>query len=172
MNDENLLILFVSIYGNMQTQMEKVDMCDKNGIPKKPENLNEQDTVKLYEFIAEKLRGLSKEQIQAIATKFNDMVKTLLNEEQMVNNYLMAMMLYRNYFDDISGVFERSMHGGKVARQIEVFEKVYAKDEEQYRGIKKTTGRVVDNLWRILTDRPQLTDEIRDLKSKRYLRKK
>lgn len=170
MDKENLLILFVAIYGNMQTQMERVGLCDKFGVPKKAESLIEEDTVKLYNFVAGKLIGVKKDRLEVEAAKFNNMVKKLVNENQMVNNYLMAMMLFRNYFDDEASAFERNLHSGKIVRQIEVFEKVYLKDKEKYAGIKKTTARVVDNLWRILINRPQLTDEIRDLRSKRFLR--
>jgi len=170
MDKENLTILLVAIYGNMQTQMEKVELCNEYGVPRKPKTLNEEETIKLYGFISNKLRNLSRTQLQSKARLFNKMVKSLFNEEQLVNNYLMALMLYRAYLDDYASPMERNMHKNKVSSQIKVFEDIYAKNKKKYKDIQKVTSRVVDNLIRILTDRPQLTDEIRNLYSKRYLK--
>lgn len=172
MNKENLRILIVSIYGLMQTELDAVKLLSDNGAPKKSKHhdLIEEESLKIYHWLASKIVHLKDQELVFYAKKFNKIVESLVNEENLVNNYLMALMLLRNYFDEVANKPEQIIYKHKVARQIKVYEDVFSKDKEEYKGIQKVTSRVADNIWRVLNDQLQLSDEVRDARAKRFLK--
>lgn len=172
MDKENTRILLVAVYGNMQHIMNGVGLVSDKGAPlgAKSQNINETEGLDIYKYLGRKIQHLRKFELNFYADKFNEIVGNLINEENLVNNYLMAMMLLRNYLNEEAIPMERIMVGGKVDRQIGVFEKIFAGNKEEYKNIQKVTGRVADNMWRILNDRPQLSDEVRNARAKRFVR--
>ena len=172
MTKQNIEILLVAVYGNFQKHFHKIGLVDDTGtpIPKKKMNLDETRRVSLYDFVSYKLHSLSRIQLQSRADEFNDLVGKLINEEQLVDNYLMAIMLLRNYLDELAIPIERNAHINKINDVIKLFESMENTEENDFREIKKITARVTDNIWRILTGKAQLSDEIRDLRARRFVK--
>jgi len=55
----------------------------------------------------------------------------------------------------------------KVERTIDHYKNV---DVEGFKQVCTVTSRVADNMWRVFTGKAQLSDEIRDLRAKRFIR--
>lgn len=163
-------MLFVSIYGFFQLEMREVGLLDKQGRPTKDRKrpLDETESIDLYNEISQKVKNIPEGELKRLAGKVNEVVKNqLVNNKGKINNYLMALMLYRNWLDEIGSIFEQNRFLAKVNRQIAIYEKL---EGSNYAEIRKESYRVADNLYRIWTDKPQLDDELRDLRAKRFVR--
>ena len=170
MNKETLLKLYVGLYGFVQIEMREVGLLNEDASPKPTKHMNdiEKDGVAIYDHLCWKVKGLSVERLHEIAEFTNDIVRSLINEEQIINNYLLAMMLFRCYLDDEAPKYEQIKMLPKVNRSIRHYEQL---EGEQYKKIARTTHRCADNMWRVFTGKAQLSDAVRDAKASKYLRK-
>lgn len=163
--------IILSIYGRMQMELVAIELVDDlTGKPKpaKKLNLNEQDGLHIYKYLFSKIEYLTVDQVEKYSQRTNDILKKLLNDKEApVNNYLMSMMLYRNYLQDIAPKAEQIMLLPKVERSIQLFETF---ESDEYKQIRKNTGRATDNIWRTFIGRPQLSDEVRDARFKRIVK--
>lgn len=170
MKDEEYLKLMVCIYGMMQLELRAVDIVDDKGVPIKDKRrpLEEQESVDLYNEISYKLRALNQNQLKTTAQEVNKIVEgKLVNNKGKVNNYLLALMLYREYLDLIATTFERNRFMNKVGRQIRIYEEL---EGDEYKRTRRETYRVANNLFRIFIGRPQLDDDLRDKMMKRWMK--
>lgn len=167
MNEETLLKFYVSLYGRCQIEMAAVGLVDKNGVPKSTKGMSEteKDGIKIYDFLSYKVKGLTVEKLHELASYTNELMMKLLNENKYINNYLLGMMQYRLFLQDEASVYEKNLMLPKVERSIK-FYKTHVKDDD----IVRTTSRVADNIYRLFTDRLQLSDEVRDARAKRFIR--
>lgn len=163
--------ILLSIYGRMQEEMVAIGLVDnKTGrvLKVKKKNINEEDGVKIYEHIFSQINHLSVEQVGEYAQKTNDILNILLNDKEApINNYLLAMILYRNYLEEFANGYEKTLMEGKVRRSIELFESFTT---QEYKDIRKNTARAADNIYRVFTGRLQLSDEVRDARFKRIIK--
>lgn len=163
-------MLFVGIFGFFQLEMKEVNLVDDKGVPIKDRKrpLEEQETIDLYNDISYRLRGVHQGEITRLAGKVNEMVTgQLVNNKGLINNYLLALMMYREWLDEFGNRAEQIRFLGKVNRQIKIYEEL---EDERCKDIRKETYRVSNNIYRILTGRPQLTDEIRNLRARRFVK--
>lgn len=170
MEKDNYEMLFVAIYGFQQLEMRAVDLVDDKGVPTKDQKrpLEELETIDLYNEVSKRLKHLNQPQVQATAKKVNDIVMNqLVNNQSKINNYLLALMLFREWLDLEGTTFERNRFAGKVGRQIAIYE---ALEGEKYKDIRKETYRVANNLFRVFIGKPQLDDDLRDLMAKRWMK--
>lgn len=169
MNDKEKLDYKVGLYGRMQLEMINIGLLTADGAPKstKHMNENEEDAIKIYDHLSFDLKGVDAAVLNERASRTNEIAASLINEDTMINNYLLSMMLYRVYLQEIATKFERLMVLPKIERQIKIYEKL---DDDEYKKIRKTTGRVADNIWRVFTGKLQVSDEIRDLRANKFKR--
>jgi hypothetical protein len=165
---ERELEFIVGLYGRMQLELIEADILAKNGMPKgKQKELIYQDALAIYEGLAYKVKGLSAEQINDMAEYTNDVTKKLINEDTLINNYLLALMLYSLYLTEFGNRSEQITILPKVHRNITAHQELASDD---YKGVFKTTNRVADNMWRVFNNRLQLSDELRDKRANKILR--
>ncbi len=160
----------VGVYGMLQLAMQDVDLLDKHGRPytKKRKSPTETDALFLYWWVGEEIRDVSTGELRRMAKVTDNNVAKLLNKHTVVNNFLLGVMMLRLLVDD-SGKYEQTLLGGKINRVIDMADKAVSEDEFSPQ-IKRETARTSDNLYRIYTERPQLSDEVRDAKFKRIKR--
>jgi len=166
MTDE--IAYYSGIYGFLQLSMQDVGLLDKKGAPiKKKDRLpHEQDAFAIYNWVSYKLSNLSVGQLMGKAMVMDAAIKKLLNENKTVNNFLLGLLLLRAIVDD-GEKSNQILLSGKINRIIDVVDGAVS-DGEFNPEIKKTTARVADNLYRQFTGKAQLSDEIRDLRMKRF----
>lgn len=159
----------VSVYGRMQIEMIAIDLLTKDGVPKPTKHMNahEKDAIAIYNHISYEVKGISKTQLNEIAQFANDISKKLINDNTMINNYLLSLMLYRSYLQDEASKFEQGMLLPKVERQLKIYENL---EGDTYSEVRKTTSRVADNIWRVFIGKAQLSDEIRDIRANKFKR--
>jgi len=170
MDEVTKLKFLLGVYGSMQNELIFMDLVEEKGgkiIKVKKMTLSETDAIAIYKFIYNKVNHLSVAQVGEYAERTNEILKVLLNDKTLaINNFLLSMMLYRNYLDDIASTYEKNMMMPKVNRCIELFEGF--KDEE-YKMIRKNTARAADNIWKVWIGEQQLSDADRDARFKRIL---
>lgn len=169
MNEEQKLKFHVGIYGRMQIEMMAIDLVDDGGVPRPTKNMSatEKDGIAVYNHISYIVRGLSSKKLFELAQHTNEITKALINEEQLINNYLLSAMLYRLYLQEEASKAEQIMVLPKINRIIKMYEEL---DGDEYAKIRKTTSRVADNMFRVFTGKAQLSDEIRDLRANKFKR--
>jgi len=152
----------VGVYGRLQIELIEMNLINENGSPKKRKELKRTDPVLLdglyiYDSLANRVANLSTDEINSFANVTNEKVHKLFNENYQINNYILAMMLYRNFLQDFGTTFEKNLLLNKTIRNIDAFtESISDKD------LVKHTHRVADNLWRQFNGKAQLDDEIRN----------
>ena len=163
------LEFIVGIYGRSQIEMIAIDLLNDDGSPKPTKNMSadEKDAIAIYNHLSYKIKGIGSKKLNELGEYSNEVAKKLINEDTLVNNYLLAMMLYRTYLQDIVGRFERDKILPKVNRQVKVFEGL---EGSEFAKTRKTTARVADNIWRVFTGKAQLSDEVRDLRANKFIR--
>lgn len=169
MNKHILLKFLAGLYGFMQLELKDSKLVNKDGAPKPTKNMSllESDGIAIYKYLSGRVKHLDVRQIREYAEYTNAVTKKLINEEKLVNNYLLALMLYRSYLDELAPRDEQILMLAKVGRSIQHYELIKGK---KYSKIRKTTSRCADNIWRVFTGRAQLGDDVRDLLAKRYLK--
>lgn len=162
---------FVGIYGFMQLSMIDVGLLDNQGFPikKKKPTQTEQDAIWLYNWVSDKLRELNTAQLRSLGAETDKRVQKLISDHSVVNNYLLSIYLFREYVDNDADKFEQGLLRPKIDRIINLLDEAVT-DEEFDADIRRTTARTADNIYRQITERPQLSDEVRDAKFKRIRR--
>lgn len=166
----NEVEFIVGIYGRMQLEMLNIGLLhEEDASPKSMKYMDEheRDAIKIYDYLAQKVRHISAQRLNEISQYTNDIAKKLVNEDTTVNNYLLSLMLFRLYLQEVSSKYEFNIMMPKVERQLIVFEKLAG---ETYGQTRKVTSRVADNMWRVFTGKAQLSDEIRDLRVQKFKR--
>jgi Asp-tRNA(Asn)/Glu-tRNA(Gln) amidotransferase A subunit family amidase len=167
---ERELEFIVGLYGRIQIELIEADILDKSGIPLgKQKELIYQDALAIYESLGHRVKRLSAEQINKMAEYTNDVAKKLINEDTLINNYLLALILYSSYLTEFGNRSEQITILPKVHRNITAHQELASDD---YKGVFKTTNRVADNMWRVFNNRLQLSDELRDKRANKFLKDK
>jgi len=166
-------IFLSGIYGFLQLSMRDVGLLLENGVwYKKRKHMTEAETnaIYLYEWVEDQLRSLPVHVIRKKSGEVDRMVKKLNNDNRYVNNFMLGVYMMREYIENACGKFEQDLILPKVNRIINTL------DEEVMGGrfdpqIKKTTARVANNIYRQWAGLPQLSDQVRDAKFKRILKR-
>lgn len=162
-------MFFAQLLARIQLEFVHSGILSDKGIPVDPKNYAEdaKDGVAIYNYVKQKLvdNRVSYETALKYVDEGNAMVKKLVNDEQIVNKYLLSLMLLRLYLDEEGSKAEQIMIKPKVERSL----KLFGLDDEEKK-LRKTTHRVADNLWRQFIGRPQLGDDLRDNRFKRIIK--
>ncbi len=172
MTSDTRLTLLCGVFGFLQLSMMDVGLLGKHGelLKKKSKMVpSEQDGIAIYEWVSFQLIKFPVGELRKKASVTDGYVKKLLNEHQVVNNFLLSLLLLREYLDEQGSKAEQILMLGKITRLIDVVDEAVSDDDFDVT-IKKTTWRTADNIYRQFAGKAQLTDEIRDLKAKRFLR--
>lgn len=165
--DDNISY-FVGIYGFMQLSMMDVGLVDPKGFPiKKKYNMTEQDAMFLYNWVSGKIKDVPQWQLRALGSETDKRVSKLISGHAVVNNFLLSIMLLREYVDNDAPKHYSLMLSPKINRIIEMLDEAVS-DEEFDVNIKRTTARTANNLYRQMIGKPQLSDEIRDIVANKY----
>ena len=164
---------FVGIFGFMQLSMIDVGLLDQTGTPIKQKHptLNEVDAVYIYNWLSDRLKDVNVGKLRELAKETDKRVSKLISEHKVVNNFLLSILLMREYLDNDAPKNEQLMLSPKVNRVIELLDSAIT-DEEFDVDIKRTTARTANNIYRQIAGKCQLSDEIRDLVADKYRRKK
>jgi len=162
----------VAIYSFLQLSMVDVDLLNKNGSPiKKKYTQTESDAMYLYRWLSEQLKDIDIVELRSMAKKTDIRVSKLLNDHTVVNNFLLAVYLLREYVDQDGSKMEQILLSGKINRIIDLLDEAVT-DEEFSVDTKRTTSRTSKNIYRQFVGKCQLSDEVSDAVANKYRRKK
>jgi hypothetical protein len=173
MDKETRLDYLVGVFGFFQLSMIDIELLDSKGRPPKKRNKllpTEQDALKIYDWVSEQLYSVEPPELKRRAKRMDEAVKRLNNDHQVVNNYLLALLLLRAYMDDEATKMEASLILPKINRLIDLVDATVSAEEFSPE-IRRTTARTADNLFRQYVGKPMLSDEVRDAKHKKWLRR-
>jgi len=157
---ENKLTYLVGIYGYLQLSMLDVGLLTEQGqVIKAKHNMSEQDALYIYKWVGEHLLDVDKDKLRRLAQETDKKVSKLLNDHKEVNNFLLAILLLREYLDNHGSKVEQLMILPKVNRLVDVVDGAVS-DEAFNPMIKRTTARTANNIYRQHVGRPQLSDEV------------
>ena len=169
----NLEAFYVGVWGRLLLQLEKSGylnrdltarkfrLDDETG-KKEKLSLTEQDVLAIYMYIREKIKDVPQHKIDEYAILNNDYVQALINDEQQVSNTVLACAMYQSYLYDIAGIEERN----KMQRKVESVIGGFGNKESA-----KYSARCGDNLYRQFVGKAQLSDEVRDARAAKFLKK-
>ena len=162
----NKLSYFVGIYGFLQLSMHDVGLLDAKGAPiKKKHNLNEIDGLAIYKWLSDELKDISVGKLRAMARETDERVSKLISDHKVVNNFLLAIMLLREYVDDTGTKMEQILLSSKINRLVDLVDSAVSDDDFDV-NIKRTTARTANNIYRQFAGKCQLSDEVRDAHNK------
>ena len=172
MNKENELEYLVAIYGIFYFTLKENKLIGERAEPLKlkgtSKNQKNDDSIAVYKWLSEQIKGLSTSQLKTRAGKFNDIVKAL-QDNFFLNQYLLGIFMLQYYLEEEASVFTKNMMMPKVERLIKAMRE----------GIKKTNGdkgtdiildssKAGSNVWRMFNGKVQLTKELREARRKMW----
>ena len=168
----NKIEYLVGIYGFMQLSMQDVGLLDQKGqvIKLKKPTMSEQDGIALYKWLGEQLKDVNAFKLREMAKLTDARVGKLISDHKVVNNFLLSIMLLREYVDEQGSGFEQNLLLPKISRLIELVDGAVSDDDFDV-DIKRTTARTANNIYRQFAGKAQLSDEVRDAHNK-FRRKK
>ena len=162
----NRLEYLVGVYGFLQLSMIDVELLDKNGYLVKKKLLpTEQDAIYIYGWLEDRFKELRKSEVASMARETDKKVRKLISDHTVVNNFLLSIMLLREYLDNEAPKNEQILLGGKVNRLVDLVDGAIS-DDEFNADIKRTTARTANNIYRQAMGMAQLSDEVRDAHNK------
>lgn len=179
MKDKELFM--IGLFGRLQIElMELGGVIDSNngGISKKPRRvypdgtwrklkLEELTAIDIYKWTIEQIgKEISEEELNKKARYTNEVASKIINDEKTVNNFLLATYMLEMYIDENENTLLKNMMLPKTNRLIDHY---YKHIGEENMGIMRTTYRVADNMYRVFTEKPQISDQERNLKFKRKI---
>ncbi len=160
MDLQTKLTYLTACYSFMQLSLQDVKLLDDKGRPiKKKRSMSEQDAIAIYSWLSDQLKNISIHELRTMASKTDIKVSKLLNDHQVVNNFLLSIMLLREYIDEHGDSIQKILIGNKINRIIDLLDDAVT-DEAFDPEIKRTTGRTARNIYRQFTDRPQRSDDV------------
>lgn len=183
MNEEKRYLLMIGLYGRFQIEMIDLDMINSDGSVKskmrkyyeqdgetrwRPLGLHEVRAIEIYKWIREQMKNISEEELNKKAEYTNEVAHKIINEAREVNNFLLALLMFQMYVDQDGAKDLQFKMNPKIDELVAYFQSF---DTEEHKAIRKATYRCADNMFRVFTDRPQLSDEVRDAKFKRLFRR-
>ncbi|MCD6135832.1 hypothetical protein J7J63_03870, partial [Candidatus Bipolaricaulota bacterium] len=104
------------------------------------------------------------------AKVFDGYVGKLVNVALKVNNFLLSIMLLREYLDNYGTKAEQILMSGKINRLLDVVDGAVS-DEEFDSDIKRTTARTARNIYRQFTGECQFSDDVLNAHFKKVVKK-
>jgi hypothetical protein len=168
----NLTAFYVGIWGRLFLQLKEKGYLKKDNSPqtkfrfhkdgsRAKLSLVEKDILDVYATMRDKLKNVPQWKIDDYAELNNEYIRNLVNDKQQVVNVILACAMYRSYLDDYGTVYERNLMIRRLDNIINSYD-----DRETV----KYSARCGDNLYRQFVGKPQLSDEVRDARAKRFLR--
>jgi hypothetical protein len=161
---ENETELIVAMYGIFYFSLLDMKLIDeKTGREyTTPERLFENDIVVIYRYLAEKIKHLTKKDLEKKAELFNSFVKKLYDTYN-TNQFLLGMFLFEKYIlsQDHSA---KVIYLPKINRSIKELQKriLEHNSTEKSKEINIDTGKAASNIWRLFNGKAQLTKEMRE----------
>ena len=150
----------VGIYGYLQLSMQDVGLLDERGVQFKGKyNMSETDALFIYNWVGESLKDIQADKLRKLAQETDARVDKLLNDHKEVNNFLLGILLLRDYLDNHGSKIDQLMVLPKVNRLVDVVDGAVS-DETFNPMIKRTTARTANNIYRQWAGKPQLSDEV------------
>lgn len=173
MNKENEIEYLVAIYGIFYFTLKEHKLIGERAEPLKMKGKNNNqknnDSIAVYKWLAEKIRGLSESQLKTKAEKFNQIVRAL-EDDFFLNQYLMGIFMLEYYLLEEASGLDKNMTLPKVERLINEMRKgiVKANSEKNGKEIIIDTSQGASNIWRMFNQRAQLTKEVRAARTRMW----
>ena len=155
--------ILAAVYGIYQLNLKEHDLLDKYGAPKKKKDISihVNDIINVYKWLSEELKSVSEYQLNKYADNFNKLAQKL-HDEYLLNMTLLGTYLLLQYIDEYGTKPEQIMVGSKLNRIANHFT-FYIE-----RSVYRESRIAADNLFRLYTDRPELTMKIRSKNAERW----
>jgi hypothetical protein len=166
MNKENELEYLIAVYGIFFFTLTEYGLADKEtAYPKKlkgkDDNQKNNDSIAVYKWLSEKIRGLSGKQLQERAKKFNNTVEAL-KDNFWLNQYLLGIFMLQHYLENEADTYSKNLILPKTTRLIKVMREGIINTNENGNDIILDSSKAASNVWRMFNGKAQLTKEVRD----------
>ena len=168
MNKENELDYLVAIYGIFYFTLKDYELIEpESAIPYKLKgqrnNQKNNDSIAVYKWLSERIRGLSPSELQTRAKKFNEIVRSL-EDNFFLNQYLMGIFMLEYYLINEASGLDANLILPKVNRLIKEMRKgiIKANVEKDGDEIILDSSQGASNIWRLFNGQAQLTKKVRE----------
>ncbi len=165
-NQQDILI---AIYGILQIDLKKDKLLTATGAPLNTKGDTEpiQDAKSLYKWLAEQLITVPETTINNRKGRFNDIVRGL-NQEYLLNMYLMAIFMLENYLDTYGTTAQRIVLMPKINRSVKHMRAGIIKEQDDGIRIVKDSKIGASNVSRRFTGKIELTKEMRKYRANKW----
>jgi len=167
MNDENKKDYLIAIYGIFYFTLTEMKLLGEYAEPlkirKKDKDEKKEDSIAIYKWLAEKMRGISENQIKERIQTYNGMIKKL-HDDFFLNQYLMGLYMLDHYLHNEGSDLDRNLILPKVKRLIKTMRIniIRVNSEKNGNEIIIDSSHAASNIWRMFNGKAQLTREIRE----------
>ena len=150
MDEETRINYLVGVFGFAQLSMTEVGLLKNGAVSKKRSEMTmgETDAIAIYTWVGNHLKNYSVAELRKMARATDEKVKKLVNVALKVNNFLLSIMLLREYLDNYGTKAEQILMSGKINRLVDVVDGAVS-DDDFDSNIKRTTARTALSLIHI-----------------------
>ena len=155
--------LLSAVYGILQVALDDAKLLDKYGRPDKKAikqaSIHSKDVIELYKWLSDKIQDVQPHTLEQNALEFNKHAEKL-HDDYLLNMTLLGIFLLQNYIWDMDK-FSQGVSQPKLDRIQKHF--TYHVEKSVY----KDSRIAANNLYRLYTNKLELTKEVREAKFKR-----
>ena len=165
--------VLIAIYGIVQKTLRQDEMLGSYGQPLKKRLVSEEDydTVAIYKWLSQYLRGVSEHRLNERAKVFNDYVRKL-TPEYWLNNFLLAIFMLEYELTEYGTTPQKIVLSPKIDRLVKVMRKgimeVAQKDGDDGIAIVKDSKIAASNICRMMRGLPELTKQMREYRLNKW----
>ena len=176
MHKENELDYLIAVYGVIFFALSETGIVDPaTAIPKKLRKKDQTekntDSIFIYTWLSEKIRGISREELQKRIKKYNNIIESI-EDNFFLNQFLMALFMLDHYIEAHASGLDKNLLGPKIRRTINHMRDkiVEVNIEHDGKEIILDSSRGASNIWRLFNGEAQLTKEVREARVKMWKR--
>ncbi len=152
-------------YSMSQITLREYGLLDEVGRPlklkKNDRSEKNLDALAIYEWAAEKTKGISEAKLQSIGKELNEIAQSL-HDDYTMNKYLFLLFLFEKYLLFEASGIDKNMMLPKVIRLIKIMrQEIVSVNGVTKEEIIKDSATLGSNMWKMLNDEVELTKEVR-----------
>ena len=154
--------LYATIYGILQLELRERKLVDYNGniVKSRGRDINDEDTLKIYEFFANKVKDQSRSELNERVKVFNEK-SSKLHDDYLVNMLLLDLFLVDEWLVEQPRDINLYITP-KIKRLSKYAQSTLSRD------VIKDSKIAASNIYRMMDSRPELTKEVREARLNRW----
>lgn len=148
-------------YAIAQKALEKMEMLNEDGSPKRAKESFDKDLVFVYDHLSRATIGVSQEDMRKKMRFFNEKAEKL-HDDYKLNMSLFGFFMMDIYFNECGSKFDQGLLLPKVRRLISSARASIKEHNENPDDIIMDSSIAASNMYRLYTGKPELTKEMRE----------